>query len=411
MKNPHAYRVYLTLSGASTLFNAIMFTVLTVYYVTVAGLNPMQLVLVGTVMEIATLIFEIPTGIVADLYGRRLSVIIGTLVTGASLILVGVSSTFFMIAVGLAIYGIGSTFLSGAREAWIVDEVGEEHAGYVFLRTMRIRRLAQLIGTIISVGLASISLTLPILLGGSLTVLLGIYLIVVMPETGFQPRAKEKRDTWHAMRTVLADGIRLAQRSPLLRWFLLAAVVFGAYSEAFDRLGEAHFLINFDFPPLGNFDQVVWFGIIRAGAQLLGFFAADIASRRLSLDATAAPTRVLSILQIGWIGGVIAFGLAGNFYLALLAYWGIGIVQTVYSPIYSGWLNRHIDSRTRATALSFINQADSLGQVGGGPAIGAIGTLYSLRSAMVAAGFILSPLFLLYTQGNKHPDQTANLPL
>ncbi|MCB0185518.1 MAG: MFS transporter, partial [Caldilineaceae bacterium] len=341
MKNPHAFRVYLTLSAASTFFNAVMFTVLTVYYVTVAGLNPLQLVLVGTVMEIATLLFEIPTGIVADLYSRRLSVIIGTFVTGAALVMVGFSSTFFMIACSLAVYGIGSTFLSGAREAWIVDEVGEEHASYVFLRTTRIRRIAQLFGTFVSVGLASIALSLPILLGGSLTVVLGVYLIFVMPETGFQPSVTAARSSWRAMRTGMADGVQLIQRRPLLRWFLMVAIVFGAYAEAFDRLGEAHFLINFDFPALGNFDQVVWFGIIRAGAQLLGFFGAGMASQRLQLDEIGSTVRILSILQLCWIGGVIAFGLAGNFYTALLAYWSIGAIQTVHQPIYSGWLNQH----------------------------------------------------------------------
>jgi hypothetical protein len=65
-------------------------------------------------------------------------------------------------------------------------------------------------------------------------------------------------------------------------------------------------------------------------------------------------------------------------------------------PIYMTLINLHIDQRLRATVLSIAGQADAIGQFVGGPAIGAIGTFYSLRAAMVAAGAVLSPALLLY---------------
>jgi DHA3 family tetracycline resistance protein-like MFS transporter len=256
-----------------------MFTVLTVYYVSVGGLNPLQLVLVGTVMEVTVFLFEVPTGVVADTYSRRLSVIIGTFVTGAAFVYIGLVDSFPTIALGLAVYGVGATFLSGAREAWIVDEVGEEQISYVFLRTTQLRRIAAFAGTFISVGLASIQLNLPIVLGGILTMLLGMYLIGFMPESGFQPTSQMARNGWQAMRTVLWDGMHLVRWRPLLLWFLAIGVLFGAYAEAFDRLGDAHFLLDFSFPELGNLEPVIWFGIISAGSQLFGSLAAGSAAR------------------------------------------------------------------------------------------------------------------------------------
>ena len=80
MRRLGAYPVYLVLSGAIAFANTLMFTVLAVYYVRAVGMSPLQLVLVGTVLETTILIFEVPTGVVADTFSRRLSVIIGTLI-------------------------------------------------------------------------------------------------------------------------------------------------------------------------------------------------------------------------------------------------------------------------------------------------------------------------------------------
>ncbi len=373
-----------------------MFTVLTVYYVREGGLNPLQLVLIGTVMEITEFIFEIPTGIVADTYSRRLSVIIGMFVTGGAFVLVALVHSFPLLALGSAIYGLGATFLSGAREAWIVDEVGVEHIRYVFLRTTQLRRLAALIGTFVSVALASVALYLPILMGGSLTVLLGLYLLFVMPETGFQPRPRPSHQPWQNLRNVLIESLQVVRSRPMIIGFVTISIVFGAYAEAFDRLGDAHFLIDFNLPSRGNLDPVVWFGIISAGSQVLSFVVAGAATRWFALKTTASSVRALSLLQCIWIVSVVLFALTPSFPIALAAYWTVAIISTLHAPIYSSWVNQYLEPTTRATTLSILNQADALGQLTGGTTIGAVATLFSLRTALVIAGLILSPTILLY---------------
>jgi len=117
--------VYLIMNAAASLSYAMVFTVSGVYLVTVVGLNPLQLVLVGTSLEVAVLLFEVPTGVVADVYSRRLSIIIGMFGIGAGFVLWGATPVFAAVLLAQVIWGIGYTFTSGADTAWIADEVGE----------------------------------------------------------------------------------------------------------------------------------------------------------------------------------------------------------------------------------------------------------------------------------------------
>jgi MFS family permease len=92
-------------------------------------MSPLQLVLVGTVMEAAIFLFEIPTGVVADTFGRRRSIVVSFLIQGGATILLGSVPSFPVIAAAWALWGFGYTFQSGAYEAWITDEVVRAPSG------------------------------------------------------------------------------------------------------------------------------------------------------------------------------------------------------------------------------------------------------------------------------------------
>ena len=113
--------------------------VVSVYLVRVLHLSPLQLVLMGTAMEAAVFLGEIPTGVVADTYSRRLSLIIGYVGTGAAWMLLGVFTAPWAIIALWAFWGLAYTFTSGAYQAWLSDEVGADKVGRIFLRGARIR--------------------------------------------------------------------------------------------------------------------------------------------------------------------------------------------------------------------------------------------------------------------------------
>src|SRR5512136_2581712 len=186
MKRLNAYTTYLILSGWDGAIAWLIFTVNTIYQATVVGLNPLQLVLVGTTLEAAAFIFEVPTGVVADVYSRRLSVIIGMFLIGLGFIVEGAFPLFLPILLAQVLWGVGFTFTSGATQAWITDEIGEAAAGKAFLRSNQVGDLAALFGIGAGVALGNLRINLPIVLGGAGIMLLGMLLIVWMPETGFK---------------------------------------------------------------------------------------------------------------------------------------------------------------------------------------------------------------------------------
>jgi DHA3 family tetracycline resistance protein-like MFS transporter len=384
--------------GALALSLTMVFTVMAVYRVQVVGVSPLQLVLIGTVMEAAYFLLEMPTGIVADVVSRRLSVIIGMFFLGVAALIEGLFPIFGVILLSQVAWALGYAFTSGATEAWIADEVGEAAVGRVFLRGTQVRQLGTLLGTGLSVALASVRLNLPMLVGGGMVVALAALLALVMTEHGFRPLPREERSTWGQMGVTLRAGVAAVRGRPLLISLLGISAVAGMSSEGFDRLWQNHLLVGFTFPALGNLDPVVWFGIINAGATIISLVAVEAVTRWLRPRADAAGVRVLFWMYVLLCASVVAFGLARQFGLALAAFWSATTMRRASDPLYSAWLNRQIDSRVRATVLSMSSQCDALGQVIGGPIIGLIASGVSISAAMVVTGLSLAPVLLLFRQ-------------
>ncbi len=213
-----------------------------------AELTPLQLVLVGTTLEAAIFIFEIPTGVVADVFSRRLSIVIGWLLIGAGFIVEGSFPFFAPILLAQVLWGLGYTFTSGATEAWITDEIGESRAGKAFLRANQIGLLTALLGIFAGMGLGSIQVNLPVQLGGVGLLLVGVVLIFMMPETRFSPVDAQVRVTWRHMFATFLQGLNLIRSRPQLKHVLGIGFIYGLYSEGFDRLWTKHILDNFEMP-------------------------------------------------------------------------------------------------------------------------------------------------------------------
>lgn len=404
MNNPKAYRIFLISRIVGSFLFTLVYTIQAVYYVQNAGMNPLQLVLVGTVLEGTIFLFEVPTGMVADTYSRRLSIIIGLFLWGAAFLIEGSFPNVAAILFAQVVMGLGWTFNSGALEAWIADEVGEEQIGPLFLRASQVGRLAQLSAIVASVGIASIQLNVPILLGGVGFLALAIYMVFSMPETGFRPMHREEREGFGAMKATFQAGTRVMRASPLLITFVVLSVFVGASSEGMDRLSEAHFLKSFTFPELGRLQPVVWFGIIDIGLIFLGLLSTRVIQKRVDTNNHVQVARVLFVFNVLQILGILGFALAGSFGFALVAYWGMRLFRNIASPLYSTWLVQSIDSRVRATVLSMTNQADAIGQVAGGPGIGWIGTVISIRAALVMSALLLTPVLPLVARAGRQVD-------
>jgi DHA3 family tetracycline resistance protein-like MFS transporter len=405
LKKFEAYPIYLLFEGFTSLSMSIAFTFNLVYQVQVAHLNPLQLVLVGTVLETTVFLFEIPTGVVADVYSRRLSVIIGVFLIGAGITLEGSLPVFSAIALGQVIWGIGYTFTSGAIQAWISDEIGEVTANKAFLRANQVGMAASLAGITISTLLANNRINLPIQAGGISLFVLGFFLTMWMPETGFKPAPREERNTWKNMLSIFRNGLAMLKKRPALNTILGIGLFYGLYSEAYDRLWIKLILDNFSFPTLGPLKPESWFGVINAIGLLLGVIATEIVRRRLDTSSHRSVAKLLLSASAGLAASLIVFAFSGNLLLALGANLSIDVLRTLISPVYQAWVNQKLDPSVRATVLSMSGQVDAIGQVAGGPALGAIGNLISVRAAIAAAALVLSPVLFLYNRTLRQPGE------
>ncbi len=385
-----AYSVYLFSEFSVALLFSMMFTVDGVYQVSMVGLNALQLVLVGTTLEVSAFIFEVPTGVVADVFSRRWSIIAGMFVMGLGFIVEGSFPFFAPILLAQVLWGLGYTFTSGATEAWIADEVGEEQAGRAFLRASQIGTLGALIGIVPGIVIGLLGANIPLVLGGALLMALGVVLIVIMPEQGFQPTPRENRNTFQSMAHTFKSGLRVVRGKPALINILTIGLILGLYSEGFDRLWTPHVLNDITLPAIGEVQPVVWFGVIRGIGMLLGIGITEVVRRRIDTSKHGPVARAVLILIAGMVAGLLAFALTGSFAVALVAFWGFSALRRTLGPLYTAWVNQHAESSVRATIISMSSQIDALGQILGGPLVGAIGLALGIPVSLTICAVVLA---------------------
>jgi DHA3 family tetracycline resistance protein-like MFS transporter len=396
MSRPSAGTVWYAYETVATFASSLAFTVAAIFFVTDLGMSPLALVLVGTAMELSIFVFEVPTGIVADVYSRRLSIVVGTAIMGLAFVLVAAAGSAAAVLVAYAVWGFGYTFTSGAMDAWLADEVGEARLAGVYLRGAQVARVAGLGGIAASVGLALVDIRLPILVAGLVTLGEAIFYAVAMPETGFRPVPRQERGSLAHLAHTGRAGVRLVRARPALLAVLGISAFVGMWSEGFDRLWQAH-LLETGLPGIGGLDPVIWFGIFGAGTTILAIAVAHPLGWRVRDADREALVRTVLRLDTMLLVAAVIFGLAGVFWLAVLAYFATMLVRNVASPIFTAWLNRSVeDSSVRATVLSISNQADAVGQWTGGPAIGVVGNVFSIRAALVVGGLCMAPALALF---------------
>ncbi|MEM8536001.1 MAG: MFS transporter [Chloroflexota bacterium] len=399
-----AYRTHLILSFVVDLADVMIWTGFTVFQLTVIGMSPLQLVLVGSIFEITILLCEVPTGVIADLISRRLSIIIGFTLTAIAYILQASFPLFEVAVLGAIIWGVGITCLSGAYDAWLADELGQDKLGPALLRGEQVARVAALFGLVGSATLGSIALGLPVLVGGLLFAACAVYCLIAMPERNFHPAASEERTTWRKMGSTLRDGVRTVRRRPNLVRLLAVLFFFGLFSEAWDRLWQAHLITTFDLATLALGMPLVALAVLRGTEMLISIVGAEILRRRMDTNNQRQIRRMVFIFTAVMVTSLLMYGLAPHIAVAILVFVTFSVARSLIWPLLSVWQNAQIDdSRVRATVLSLGGQSDALGQLSGGPLLGAVGNR-SLRAVFLVSAVLLMPNLWLLRDQRKHAD-------
>lgn len=378
-----AVPLYLIMRGVNSFAFALILTYELVYHTVTLGLTPLQLVTVGVVLESMTLLFELPTGMFADLVSRRLAVILGVLLIGCGFLLEAVVPTFVSVLGAQVLWGLGFTFYSGAEAAWLVDEVGVERATPTFLRATQLGFVLTIVGTLGGALLASIQSVLPVLVGACLLLALGAALWLFLPETGFQPAPPAAdQSLWRRMSQPARDTLRLLRVHPLLGLIVAIGTNIGVSLGAFDRLYTPHLLGQLGRLGGPALDATTWLGLTNTVVSILSLLGAELVRRRAAVTDQHIMIRVLFGLYSGMVLGSLAFALGGAPALAVVGFCLSQSLRNVSRPLLLLWISQNAERQSRATVISAYWQANALGQVAGSPVLGWIGSAFSVRAAL-----------------------------
>jgi len=376
-------RTYLAVTALTTLAQSLIWGVNTLFLMN-AGLDILGVMVANAAFTVAQVLFEVPTGVVADTWGRRVSYLLSVVVIMAGTLLYVWAGTaragLPALCFASVVLGLGFTFYTGAVDAWMVDALHSVDSTMqtenVFARAAVVFGVFMVIGTTAGGVLGQGALWLPYI--GRVVFLVPALVLglVSMPDLGFQDRTLKWSTVGSEVRNVAATGVRYGVRNPVVRFLMLAGCVQGLFGMYGFYSWQRYFL-----DLLGR--DLIWVsGLIAAAVGLAGAAGSALVRplmarrpRRSSvLMWTVAATSVCIVLA----GMVRVFWVAVPLYIVACVLGGIG------SPVRSAWLNACIPSEQRATLISL----DSLYGEAGGTA-GQLGLGYVSRAASIGTAWMI----------------------
>jgi MFS family permease len=396
-------RVYLTLTLGNTLAASFIWGINTLFLLD-AGLSNFEAFAANAFFTAGMVLFEVPTGVVADGWGRRTSFLLGTLTLAGSTYLYymlwQLSAPFWSWAVVSVLLGLGFTFFSGAVEAWLVDAL--RFAGYeggleaVLGRGLMVQGAAMLLGSVAGGVVAQATdLGVPFLLRVGVLVAMFLVAFWLMHDVGFTP--ERSAHPLRATRAVLSASIESGLKNPPVRYVMLAAPFSSGVAIYVFYALQPYLLGLFGDP--GAYSIAGLAAALVAGAEILGGWVAPRVRRlvrkrttvlMLSSSVSAAILLALGFIQVFWAA------------LVLLALWAL--VAAAGTPVRQAYLNDMIASKQRATVLSFDSLMGSSGGVVVQPALGRAADVYGYPASLAVSGLIelMAVPFLLASRQQRH---------
>jgi len=399
-------RTYISLTVLSTFASSFIWGINTLFLLD-AGLTIAQAFIANAFFTAGEVIFEIPTGVVADTRGRRTSFLLGTatlfVTTLFYLMLWKMKGPFWAWAVISMLLGLGFTFFSGATDAWLVD--GLKAAGYegtldpVFGKGSIASGAAMLTGTIAGGVVAQYTnLGVPYVM--RIVALAATFVIAffLMHDEGF--KAKSRSGFINEVKDVVSESIEFGLKNRPIRWIMLSAVFNGGVG-IFGFYAMQPYLLQL----YGNAQSYAIAGMsasIVAGAMIVGGFMVPytvrLFKRRTSVLVAGAAVSTLALFLIA---------IAGNFWivLGLLAAWSL-MFSTV-GPIRQAYINGIVPSGQRATILSADNMMTSTGGVLAQPALGKVAEVWGYPASYLGSAcfaLLCLPFLLLARQEKAKSD-------
>lgn len=403
--NPEAKKIqttYLALLLFSTLSASLIWGVNTLFLLD-AGLSNTEAFAANAFFTLGMMLFEVPTGVVADSRGRRLSFLLGTLTLSLSTLIYVylwvIGGPFWAWALSSVFIGLGFTFFSGATEAWLVDALDSvKYKGpleSVFAKGQIITGVAMLAGSFAGGLIAQFTnLGVPYYLRVGLLLVTFVIAYVMMKDLGFKP--ERGRSALHDMKKIFNTSLDVGIKNPSVRWIMIAAP-FGGGVGIYAFYAAQPYLLEL----YGDKEAYLIAGLmasIFAGAQILGGLSVGYV-RRLFKKRTSM-LLASAILSVGFLAGI---GLIQNFWVALGLFVLWALIFAASFPVRQAYLNGVIPSKQRATVLSFDSLMSSAGGVAFQPGLGKVADVsgYAASYVVSSAVYALAMPFLILAKRQK----------
>lgn len=401
-------RTYYVLMLGNTLAASLIWGINTIFLLD-AGLSNLEAFAANAFFTLGMVLFEVPTGIVADMWGRRSSFLLGTVTlaasTGLYVLLWQIEAPFWQWAVVSVLIGLGFTFFSGATEAWLVDAL--EATGYdgslekVFGQGQAISGAGMLTGSVAGGYLAQLTnLGVPFVARAGILLLMFGVAFTLMRDIGFTPRRDGRPIA--EMRRILADSIEYGWRIRTVKYLMLAAPFTGGVAIYVFYALQPYLLELWGDPKAYGIAGLV--AAIVAGAQICGGFLTP-RIRGLFRRRTSA---LLALEALG-VAAVVLVGLLTNFWVVIVLITVWALVFSAAMPIRQAYLNGLIPSQQRATILSFDSLMSSSGGIGAQPVLGRSADVWGYPASYVLAGGLtaLALPFIALARRQNAPADTA----
>ena len=380
-------RTYLLLILLTTLAASFIWGINTLFLLD-AGLSNTEAFAANAFFTVGQVLFEVPTGVVADTRGRRFSFMLGAFTLLAStllyLLMWQLHAPLWGWAIASILLGLGFTFFSGATEAWLVDALAATgftgNLESVFGRAQVVGGAAMLVGSVGGGVIAQLTdLGVPYLLRAGM---LGVTLVVAwwfMRDLGWTPQ--RGATPLRAVRNVLDGAIDGGLRNRPVRWLMIAAPFTGGVGIYAFYAFQPYLLELYGDPNAYSIAGLA--AAIVAGAQIVGGLVVPWARRLFSTR-----TQALLLGGIASVGLLALVGLTTSFVLALVFLTAWCMVFAIETPMRQAFMNGLIPAEQRATVLSFDNLMSSAGGVVAQPALGRSADVFSYGMSYVIAAAI-----------------------
>lgn len=405
-------RTYVTLTIFNTFAASFIWGINTLFLLD-AGLNNLEAFAANAFFTAGMVLFEIPTGVIADTWGRRASYLLGVITLAVStllyLVLWQLSAPFWAFAGASLLLGLGFTFFSGATEAWLVDALAatgfKGNLESVFAKGQIATGVAMLSGSVAGGVIAQYTnLGVPYIL--RIVVLMATFVIAfkLMRDLGFVP--VHGKNHLQEMKTLLKTSVQYGLKNPPVRWVMLAAPFSSGVGVYAFYAMQPHLLNLYGDQKAYAIAGLV--AAIVAGAQIAGGFLVPFIRRQFKRRTTALATGTL--LSSGLL---VAIGFTKSFWIALVLLVLWGLVFAAVSPIRQAYLNGLIPSKQRATVLSFDSLMGSSGGVAIQPALGKVADISGYGASYFVGGIVslaALPFIVLARRQNpvSDPIKTVN---